>query len=313
MHIQPGVYTADQLSNEEYHADREYISGSSLSTIFHRCPAAWRYAEPKDAAHFIFGTTAHTNILEKERFDAEYYRIPDQSEFTDLLTSDTAVKSWLKSQGVAGYSTKSGKELYELAKSTGKPVNIWNDIIAKCEKEAAGRTMIAGEAYDRTMRMRNVVLSNGHMREIVESGHPEISIFWVLNGVKVKVRIDRVTADWCIVDYKSTRSAQPEEFGRLAYNLGYYLKMALQHDVFEAFYGRKPTSVKLLAQEKEPPFLAKMYAMTDWQLDIGRQQYQAALMLFARCLETDVWPSYGLTNDEQELPTPEWVKAKYKR
>lgn len=309
------VFTADQLTNEQYHEERNHVSGSQLCTLLFGCPAKLKLAPRKDASHFIFGTTAHTNILEQERFEREYVRLPSPGEFKDLLTSDQAMKNWLRDYGVGGYSNKKTDELINMIRATGVAgINIWPEILRDTEAKAKelGATIVKGEDYDKTVMMRQVILHNGAMREVVESGYPEISIFWELNGVPVKVRLDRVTSDYCIVDYKTTRSAAAEEFGRHAYNLGYYLKMALQHDVFEAAYGRKPTAVKLLAQEKEEPFLAKLYRMSDWQLEKGREQYQAALALYQRCVETDTWPNYGLTNDEEELFTPEFVKNKYK-
>lgn len=309
---EPKVFTSEQLSNEAYHAEKDHVSGSFLTTLLNYCPAKAKYTPPKPADHFVFGTTAHTNMLEKHRFDAAYIRMPDQSEFKDLITSEAGIKSFLKAEGVAGYSNKSLDELLALVDKTEKNPNIWHRIVRQIEEAAKGREIVPGKDYDKVMLMREVVMSNGAMREVVESGHAEVSIFVIIDGVPVKVRIDRITADACLVDYKSTKSAQPQEFGLHAYRLGYWLKMALQHDAFEAYYGFKPTAVKLLAQEKEEPFLAKLYRMTEEQLQEGRIQYKAALALFKRCKETNIWPNYGLTNDEEELPTPAFLKAKNK-
>ncbi|AEX65701.1 exonuclease VIII [Xanthomonas phage vB_XveM_DIBBI] len=307
---QSRVFEAHELSNEQYHAEKEHVSGSFLTTLLNYCPAKAKFSKPKDASHFTFGTTAHTNILEQERFDAEYIRMPDQSEFKDLITSEAGIKSFLKAEGVAGYSSKPLDELLRMVDATGKNPAIWHRVVKDVEERAKGRIIVPGKDFDRVQAMRDVVLNNGPMREVVLSGVPELSLFTILNGVKVKVRLDRVTADACIVDYKSTKSAERREFGRHALNLGYWLKMALQHDVFTTVYGYAPTAVKLLAQEKEDPFLAKMYRLTEFQLNEGRKQYQAALALYKRCLESDVWPTYGLSNEEEELHTPEFYKAK---
>lgn len=305
-------YSADQLSNEEYHANTTHFSGSFLHKLYSQCPAKARYEPRKDASHFIFGTTAHTNILEQARFDAEYFRQPDPSEFKDLITSDAGMKSFLKAEGVPGYSSKKTDELIAMIRATGKPAHIWADILAKTEKAAGKRIIVPGKDYDAVMKMRQVIMTNGEMREIVESGEPEVSLFTVIDGVPVKCRIDRITGAPSIIDYKSTRDASPEGFGRLAYNLGYYFKMALQHDIFCKVMGRKPESVELLAQEKEDPYLAKCYQMTDWQLEVGRNQYRAALAITKQCIEFDSWPNYGLSNGKQELYTPDFVKARHK-
>jgi len=306
------IKQAHEMTNDQYHAEPDHVSGSFLSSLFFQCPAKAKFTPANDAAHFIFGTTAHTNILEQERFDAEYFRHPETSEFKDLITSEAGIKSFLKREGIGGYSSKTVDELIKMADATGKAPPIWHRIIKETEEAAKGRIIVPGKDYDRVQQMRHVIMNNGQMREVVLSGVPELSIFTELQGVRVKVRLDRVTADSCIIDYKSTRDASPEGFGRLAYNLGYYLKMAFQHDVFAAVYGYEPTAVKLLAQEKEEPFLAKMYRMTPWQLNLGRNQYQAALAIFKRCKELNQWPNYGLTSDEEELFTPEFVKARHK-
>lgn len=310
--IKPGIYTGDQLSNEAYHADTEYVSGSSLATILHQCPAKWRYQPKVEKKAFEFGTAGHTNMLEQHLFDAQYVRLPSPDEFKDLLTSDAAIKSFLKDKGVTGYSAKKTDELIEMAKATGIAPPIWADIMRQKEKEAGERKLIKAEDFDRVRAMRQVVMSNGSMREVVESGRAEVSIFTILHGVPVKVRIDRITGDLAIVDYKTTRDASIEGFGRLAYNLHYYLKMALQHDVFEAVYGVKPTAVKLLAQEHMEPYVAEMYRLNDWQLNVGRNQYMAALSIYSACMKSGKWPSYGGSNGDKELFTPEFIKARHK-
>jgi hypothetical protein len=124
------------------------------------------------------------------------------------------------------------------------------------------------------------------------------------------VRFDYIY-DWRIIDYKTTASANPQDFGRQCYNAGYYLKMALQHDVFEIAYGQKPKEVKLLAQEKKHPFIPVMYRIQEEQLAIGRLQYRSALQTWRACVEKDVWPAYG-GGAELELQTPAFVKNQYK-
>lgn len=306
------IFSADEMSNEEYHNNKSHVSGSFLSKLHFGCPAKAKFEPKKDASHFVFGTTAHTNILEIERFNKEFIRKPEPSEFKDLITSQDGMRKFLKAQGVAKYSTMSVDELIAAIKATGIDVPIWHEIEKNLADEAQGRIIVPGKDYDRTMQMREVIMSNGALREVVLSGSPEISIFTTIGGVPVKVRLDRFTQDRSIVDYKTTRDASPEGFGRLAYNLGYYLKMALQYDVTWKAMKQQPTGIKLLAQEHEEPFIAKMYRMSEWQINLGRDQYRAAAAIFKRCKETDSWPVYGLSNDEMELPTPEWVKAKNK-
>lgn len=304
------VYYADELSNDDYHNAPEFqghVSGSSLWTLFNKCPAALRYAESKkDNKALIFGTTGHTNILEQERFMQEYIRHPAQEQFTNLITSQAGIKSFLKEAGIAGYSTKSEEELIDMVKQADPTVNIWHDIVRNTLLLANGREIVPAADYDRCMRMREVISMNGEMSKIISSGKPEVSIFFEVDGVPCKVRIDRVTDDAEIWDYKTTRSAKPDYFGKYAVDLGYHLKMALQAEGFRQAYGIEPKVVGLLAQEHEAPFLAMQFPMTAEQLFLGRMQFRAAAQIYKACSEADAWPSYNGGVTKMVLPTPKW-------
>lgn len=233
----------------------------------------------------------------------------------ELLTSQKACESWLKNRGIKGYSAKPYSELSAMISAALKPGEKVS-ILAEIEQaelaaaEASGRNLIRGDDYDACMKMREVLYMNGEVRNIIGKGAPEVSVFAEIEGVPVKVRFDYIY-DWMIIDYKTTISAHPEQFGKQCYNAGYYLKMALQHDVFTLAYGREPSAVKLLAQEKKLPFIPVMYRMSDEQLTIGRLQYRAALQQYRACKERDVWPAYG-GGAEMELQTPNFVKQQYK-
>ncbi|QQV88669.1 exodeoxyribonuclease VIII [Kosakonia phage Kc166B] len=317
------AYSSSQLSNEAYHADDEYITGSSLFKMLQSSPAGWRFSEEEERQKAItarqekqkpmaFGTTGHCVLLEPERFESEFFRMPVQEEFKDLLTSDAAMKSWLKARGIKGYSALKTDELIREIHNTGEAVNIWADIFDNAQKEAGEREQVPGKDYDKVLRMREVIMSNGSYADIINNGQPEISIYCVIDGVPVKVRLDYVSPQGDIIDYKTTVSANPERFGRHAFDMGYWLKMALQHDCFKLAYGRAPNKTSLLAQEKEPPFLVLRQNLTPGQLAVGRMQYRTAIQLFAACRAADVWPSYANGKNEIDLETPPYIYSKFR-
>lgn len=316
------VFEAHELSNEEYHAETDHISGSSLHELLIRSPAGWRFKKDKEAEEkakqstgakqkpLTFGTTGHTCMLEPDRFDLEYYRMPDPDDYPDALTSVAAVTKWLKDKGIAGYSGKKMPELYPLVDMTGEDVMIWQRLWEHHQGIAGEREQVPAKDYDRVLMMRDVLLQNQDFHRIITEGTPELSIFAEIDGVKVKVRIDRITADREIIDYKTTQSAEPEKFGRLAFDNGYYLKMALQHDVFSIAYGA-PKAVTLLAQEKEEPFLAEAFELTEEQLLLGRMMYRTALQIYKACRDANKWPSYSRGQRRIKLPTPGYIRARY--
>jgi len=320
------IFSSAQLSNEDYHLNTTHVSGTTLHKLFTTCPASVRYGvETDDDGNIIdkksraleFGSCAHTNFLEQSKFDEEYMRgTTKEDEFSgELIITKTACEGWLRSRGIKGFSGKAYHELISMIRSAQKPgeeVFILAEIEEKESKLAdqSCRKLIRGDDFDACMKMREVLYQNGGIRDIMELGEPEVSVFAVIDDVPVKVRFDYIY-DWRIIDYKTTASANPQEFARQCYNAGYYLKMALQHDVFEIAYGQKPKEVKLLAQEKKNPFIPAMYRIQEEQLAIGRLQYRSALQTWRACVEKDVWPAYG-GGAELELQTPAFVKNQYK-
>lgn len=343
------VYTFDQLTNGEYHDPKgwaaEYVSGSSMAEILASCPAAWKYKPREESKALVFGTQSHTNFQSSELFSKEYRRAPAPEDFENLITSQTALASKLKSFGLTGTSGKTYPELIKMMVDCGEDLNVlWLiEMIAESQARADNVELVPAKDYDACVSMRRVLEAIPEHNACMNSptAQRELSIFGTIKGVKVKVRLDHV--DVCkdvlatvisgydgegnpvyettrfdeaivITDYKTTSSANPTEFSRLAFNHGYYLKMALQHDLFKKAYPeeKRPVVVRLLAQEKKEPFLPIAYRMTDEQLKIGRLQYMSVINQFAECQANDVWPSYANGEPEIDLQTPDWVRRQYK-
>lgn len=92
--MKPGIYTADQLPNEEYHA-LDAISKSDLDKI-NRSPAHYKYAKenptpPTPAMER--GTAVHMAVLEPELFARSYAPEFDASAHPDALRSVDEIKN----------------------------------------------------------------------------------------------------------------------------------------------------------------------------------------------------------------------------
>ena len=344
------AYTSEQMSNELYHDPNawtaEYVSGSSLAEIYSTCPAAWKYKPREETKALVFGTQSHTNFESKELFDRTYRRAPAPEDYKDLITSQTALASKLKSFGLKGTSGKTYPELLEMLYRCGEDLNVlWLiELLAEWQAKADGVQLVPAKDYDACVAMRQVLESIPEHNACMNSptAQREMSIFGIINGVKVKVRLDHV--DVCknviatvitgydergqpiieeivypeaivITDYKTTMSANPLDFQRLAFNHGYYLKMALQHDLFKKAYPEetRPVIVRLLAQEKKEPYLPLAFRMNSEQLKIGRIQYISVIHKFAVCQQMDEWPSYANGAPEVDLDTPDWVRKQFKQ
>lgn len=308
------VYLNNELSNEQYHADTEHINGSGLWHLYDRCPAAWRYKDEDDeqSKALMFGTGSHTALLEPERFDAEYARMPTKEDFgTQLLVTVSDMNSWAKERGIKGLSGKTKSEVIKIIRSTGEPVRIYDEERLFAELNTKGRTLLEGDDYDAIMQMRAVIHANSYYSSLLSGAYSEVSILGELLGEPSKVRFDCLTKGGDIIDYKTTVSAKPDEFFRHAARLGYFMKMAMQHDMFVAAYGHAPRSVNLLVQEKKEPFIPALIRLTDEQLRIGRIQLNGAMEIYKACKKANSWPGYSMGNPVIEMETPEWFKKQF--
>src|SRR5690606_1177382 len=114
-------------------------------------------------------------------------------------------------------------------------------------------------------------------------GEIELSHYTELNGVKVKVRPDKLKKRACI-DLKTTDDASPAGFARSCHEFGYHISAALYLDVLETF-GGKPRKFMFIAQEKKWPYVAQVYVASDALLAQGRYEYTIALERYKEALE----------------------------
>lgn len=308
------VYLNNELSNDQYHADTEHINGSGLWNIYDRCPAAWRYKDEEDeqSKALVFGTGSHTALLEPERFEAEYARMPTKEDFgAELLVTVSDMNSLAKERGIKGLSGKTKAEVIKIIRSTGEPVRIYDEERLFAELNAKGRILLEGDDYDAIMQMRAVIHANSYYSSLLSGAYSEVSILGDLLGEPSKVRFDCLTRGGDIIDYKTAVSAKPDEFFRHAARLGYFMKMTMQHDMFVEAYGHAPRSVNLLVQEKKSPFIPALIRLTDEQLRIGRIQLRSAMEIYKACKKANSWPGYSMGNPVIEMETPEWFKKQF--
>lgn len=308
------VYLNNELSNQDYHADTKHINGSGLWNLYDRCPAAWRYKDEEDeqSKALVFGTGSHTALLEPERFDAEYARMPTKDDFGDnLLVTVSDMNSWAKERGIKGLSGKTKAEVIKIIRSTGEPVRIYDEERLLAELNAKGRILLEGDDYDAIMQMRSVIHANSYYSSLLAGAYSEVSILGELLGEPSMVRFDCLTRGGDIIDYKTSVSAKPDEFFRHAARLGYFMKMTMQHDMFVEAYGHAPRSVNLLVQEKKSPFIPALIRLTDEQLRIGRIQLRSAMEIYKACKKANSWPGYSMGNPVIEMETPEWFKKQF--
>ena len=300
------IFSPEQLSNEDYQ-EHPAISGSGLATIYKQSPAHFKYAEKKESKALTFGIAAHSVMLEPDDFAANFVRNIDSEQYPDALVTGNDLKAWLKDRGLKVSGTK--PEMIGRILEAEPDTHILDKLVSEFAASNEGKTIMPAGDYDAVQSMRKAVLQDETMTAMLTGGYSEFSLIGKLTGVEVKTRPDLLTSGGGIVQYKTTRSCHPEDFGRNIDSYGYLLKAALEWHCYTQAYGQEPRYYIFLAQEKETPYIWKPYNLTEDALAIGRIQLETALGTYERCLESSRWPGYG--EDIQPIQLPEWLKKEY--
>lgn len=267
---EPGRYDID---GDTYHADcceTPSLSAGMINDLlvapakcFHNSQRLNPdYEAPDTADKFTIGTVSHVIFLEPHLFDQRVVVV----EFDD----------WRK---------KEAKDLRDSAKLCGK-------------------VAILAKHMEQVWDARVAFMQNSFVREAFVGGKFEQSLFWrhPIYGFWCRARPDFIADGLThLCDYKATANANPEQFGRHAFNMGYHRRAAWYLEGFRAIFGKQAQHYWFVSQEVKAPYLTAVCEL-DWQaLEAGQDENDHAAGIFARCLETDDWPGYR----DREHPSTE--------
>jgi len=269
-----GLYSLDiDLYHTQACCDGPSVSSSSLRAIMHGCPQKW-YAtsdlnparmKKKETVALNFGRAAHALVLGEPEFKSKFIISP----YADFRTKEAQL--WRDSQ------TKQVVRIEEM-----ETVNA----MAKAQREAP------------------------QVMRAFSEGKPEMSLIWKdpETGVWLKSRPDWLPTHPAIrfaCEYKTCISIEPRKLSNDVFKYGYEMQAALALDGIATVLDVKPLGMAHVVQEKDVPYLCDMRLFTTEQIEFGRMQYRKALHIFARCLETGIWPGY--TTEPRYFDTPWWV------
>lgn len=302
------LYKSDELSNEEYRKINA-LCGTDIVTIMNSSLKKWRYGKRAESTALGFGIAAHMVLLEPEKFDDEFVVEPDVS---GAMKTIAELKAYAKELGLKIKAAATKVVIIQQILESDPDAQIAEHILAEFREENKDKNILPAADYQKILNMRKAVFEKPKLAELLTGSTFEFSIVAELDGIPVRIRPDVITKSGGIIDYKTTRDCNPEQFVRLAYNGGYFAKMAFQHDVFEVAYGQPPKFVALLPQDKDDGFEECVHECYLWplskeQLEIGRAQYLPVLKMAWAAMQSDCYPGYsddGVINVE----TPEWIK-----
>lgn len=266
---EPGVY---DLPEAVYHADP--VPGGSLSSSGARrlleCPALFDYERrhkraPKKA--FDIGSAAHHLVL------------------------------------------GTGPELVVIDADRWDTKAIKAEVAAVRERDAIP---LKRHEYEQVQAMAKALSDHPVAARVFspERGPAERSLFWQDSetGVWCRARLDHmptgeVGGRWFIVsDYKTTKSAHPEQIAKAVYDYGYYIQGPWYLEAIRALGIHDNPRMVFVFQEKTPPYVTTVIELDHIALRLGQAQMRRALELYARCQQTGHWPGYSEQVEVISLP-----------
>lgn len=257
----------------------------STLKLFDRSPFHYKFAiderekeleaDPEGSDTLVAGQLAHTLALEPELFEKQY-----------------AV--WDKAWGRRDARTTAYK-----------------NFLANAALEQ--RTIVTDEQLAHAKAIAHAIRTSPAAAPYIVGGSREVTVLWdydepqvgALDGwtMPMRARLDYVT-DAAIIDLKTAVSAKPEDFQRVAWNLGYFSQAAMQLDGFCAI-SRRIRPYLWLVVENRPPYAVAVYEPSREGLELGRNAYRDWLRRLHLCRERNEWPGY--TDAPLQLEPPRWA------
>jgi len=179
----------------------------------------------------------------------------------------------------------------------------WEEAVTEAGK--IGQTVLTASDYDTVLAMRDAVLANSVIADLVHDGLIEQAAFCEKDGTLVKCKPDLYSPEHkTILDLKTSRDGRPHAFARDCAMYGYSVQESFYTDVWQLAGGGPVEAFCFAVIEKEPPYAVALYELDANAVDEGRAVCERALALYAECTRTGVWPGYPAT--VQTLSLPRW-------
>jgi hypothetical protein len=134
-------------------------------------------------------------------------------------------------------------------------------------------------------------------------------------GVWLKVRPDCIPTDGAdIADLKTVGRIFNDDLERSIGDTGMNIQAAMTEEAVNQVLERTLDSFNPVFVESKPPHCVQVKTLMPEDVELGRQQFRAALKLFARCLEKNDWPGPGgRQQDATYVGLTTWARKAFER
>lgn len=242
-----------------------------------------------------FGRAVHMAVFEPDRFEAEVVCLSDEARDVWMADHEPDMGNVVEAAGRKGSPAWRAQEA-ENPRSIILPPAKYLEERTKRTKAAfvtahAGKILLKPVDYQRCIDTTAAVRAHPLVVPLLADGQPEVTIEWTdpATGLPCKGRLDWECAGGAIVDLKTAATIHEPRFWAQAARLGYHGQAAHYSAGVEVLRGYTPRFF-IVAVEKTAPFDVAVWEFTGADLQLGRQERDAALALYRHCLDTDTWP-----------------------
>lgn len=251
--IQPGIYGNHDISNDAYHADREYVSSSGLKLLPYKVDEfiaryMMTHKLPPKSEALKFGGGLHSAILEPDIFPTEYVIEPEVNKRTNDGKAELA-------------------EFYKSVQNNGQTVLTPDDMdLIRAMRSAVFQHPIAGPALKGAAREQSFFINSSE-------------------GIKLKVRTDAFKNN-VIMDIKSTESM--DKFFNYAAQFGYNFSEAMYRSVVSEVINESIEFLFVVIQ-KGYPFTVAVFQSDELTRSEGLRKYEASKRSYIDLKESNGW------------------------
>lgn len=190
---------------------------------------------------------------------------------------------------------------------------------ARDEARAANQIPMLRKEWDVACGMAKALVDHPLASKLIDHDHgsPEASLFWqhtedVWGRARIDWLPDNIGRRRILVDYKTSVSADPDDFGKAAARYGYHQQDDWYRRGFAALHPNEPEpGFVFVVQEKRAPYLVSVVELDPYAREIGRSLNDRAVKRYQECVATGEWPGYPPTVHQAVLPR--WAEHEYEQ
>jgi len=167
---------------------------------------------------------------------------------------------------------------------------------------AEGKIPLKTAEWEQVKGMRDAVMAHPVARDLFTGHRAEESVFWDEGGLMLKCRPDAWNPG-LLVDLKTARNADPNEFGKTAAEYGYHQSAAHYIDGVKVATGEE-LPFHFVMVEKTEPYLVSVVELDAEAINIGRALNERAKRIYRECVESNTWPGYPAA---EPVSLPMWA------